>query len=542
MVKDFGPNIGLTSIANSDHGRLLVMSMKNGFIFTSNDYGNNWKVKTTKLNNTTTLTSSISDTTTTSINVTSSTGMATTTGGGSNFLLIDNEVFYITAINGNALTVTRAYAGTAASTHANGATVILSNDWRRTAISNDGKTLLACDNNYGDPATNTKGGYIYISMTDEKVDGNFYADNLVYTAGDQTIYGIKTFNNTPKVLIAGNSKSLALASDIPTSYVDLSTAQTISGIKTFSDDLNISGDLTLNGGLYINDIEELNLIGANIYADNLVYNTGVQAIAGIKNFSSRPQYNGVDLATTGEAAGAAITDYVKLTTDQTIAGTKTFSSTIAGSINGNAGTVTNGVYTAGDQTIAGIKTFNNTPKVLVQSVSKSLALKDDVVDLTTPQTVAGTKTFSNGIISSVGVTGTNLVYNAGDQTIAGIKTFSSAPTFSAGASFNGAKIANAIPETISLTATTLTLDATTHNGKIILANSSAAITITVPSSLTAGFNVSVIQQGAGQVTISPGASATLSSFNNQYKTAGQYAALSILGLGTSAFIMYGNTA
>lgn len=38
---------------------------------------------------------------------------------------------------------------------------------------------------------------------------------------------------------------------------------------------------------------------------------------------------------------------VKLTGDQTIAGTKTFSSTITGSISGNAGTATNGVVTTG---------------------------------------------------------------------------------------------------------------------------------------------------------------------------------------------------
>ena len=169
--------------------------------------------------------------------------------------------------------------------------------------------------------------------------------------------------------------------------------------------------------------------------------------------------------------------------------------------------MTNGVYTAGDQTIAGTKTFSTT--------------------------IAGS---INGNAATV----TNGVYTAGDQTIAGTKTFSSAPTFSAGASFNGAKIANAIPETVSLAAATLTLDAT-YNGKIILANFATAITITVPANLTAGFNVSVIQQGVGQVTISPATTVTLNSFNNQYKTGGQYAALSILGLGSSSFIMYGNT-
>jgi hypothetical protein len=49
-------------------------------------------------------------------------------------------------------------------------------------------------------------------------------------------------------------------------------------------------------------------------------------------------------ASAGYAADNAV---VKLTGDQTIGGTKTFSSTITGSISGNAGTVTNGVYTSG---------------------------------------------------------------------------------------------------------------------------------------------------------------------------------------------------
>lgn len=49
-------------------------------------------------------------------------------------------------------------------------------------------------------------------------------------------------------------------------------------------------------------------------------------------------------ASAGYAADNAV---VKLTGDQTVAGTKTFSSTITGSISGNAGTVTNGVVTTG---------------------------------------------------------------------------------------------------------------------------------------------------------------------------------------------------
>ena len=71
------------------------------------------------------------------------------------------------------------------------------------------------------------------------------------------------------------------------------------------------------------------------------------------------------------AAGTATTDAVNKgqldgvygncvhkTGNETISGTKTFSSTIHGSINGNAATVTNGVYTTGNQTIGGTKTFS----------------------------------------------------------------------------------------------------------------------------------------------------------------------------------------
>ena len=61
--------------------------------------------------------------------------------------------------------------------------------------------------------------------------------------------------------------------------------------------------------------------------------------------------------TTGNAA--TVTNGVYTTGAQTIAGVKTFSSTISGSIDGNAATVTNGVYTTGVQTVGGAKTFSS---------------------------------------------------------------------------------------------------------------------------------------------------------------------------------------
>ena len=62
--------------------------------------------------------------------------------------------------------------------------------------------------------------------------------------------------------------------------------------------------------------------------------------------------NGGTGATSLAAAGITT-----LSGTQTITGAKTFSTTITGSITGNAGTVTNGVYITGTQTITGDKTF-----------------------------------------------------------------------------------------------------------------------------------------------------------------------------------------
>jgi hypothetical protein len=56
---------------------------------------------------------------------------------------------------------------------------------------------------------------------------------------------------------------------------------------------------------------------------------------------------------------ATVTNGVYTVGNQTIGGVKTFSSTITGSISGNAGTVTDGMYLSGTQTVTGIKYFQS---------------------------------------------------------------------------------------------------------------------------------------------------------------------------------------
>jgi hypothetical protein len=73
------------------------------------------------------------------------------------------------------------------------------------------------------------------------------------------------------------------------------------------------------------------------------------------------------------------------------------------------------------------------------------------------------------------------------------------------------------------------------NGKVIQSTSASAITLTVPTGLPTGFNCTVIQMGAGQITFS----GTYLNRTGFTKTASQYAVVSILHLGSNSIILTG---
>lgn len=137
-------------------------------------------------------------------------------------------------------------------------------------------------------------------------------------------------------------------------------------------------------------------------SDPTLDNDGNALITGALYFNSVASEMRVYTGSAWLVAYLPATGYVALNGDQTVAGTKTFTSTIVGSINGNAGTVTNGVYTTGDQTINGNKTFTNT--------------------------ITGSITGNAGTV-------TNGVYTTGTQTIGGDKTFTGAAAFTGANSF-----------------------------------------------------------------------------------------------------------
>lgn len=73
------------------------------------------------------------------------------------------------------------------------------------------------------------------------------------------------------------------------------------------------------------------------------------------------------------------------------------------------------------------------------------------------------------------------------------------------------------------------------NGKIIQSTSASAITVTIPTGLPTGFNCTVVQMGAGQITFS----GTYLNRTGFTKTASQYAVVSILHLGSNSIIVTG---
>lgn len=78
------------------------------------------------------------------------------------------------------------------------------------------------------------------------------------------------------------------------------------------------------------------------------------------------------------------------------------------------------------------------------------------------------------------------------------------------------------------------------NNTVILVNSTAAVTITLPSTLTVGTAVEIIQTGVGQVTFAAGASATVAAYGSATKTAGQNAVARVRVTAASTWNLAGN--
>lgn len=120
--------------------------------------------------------------------------------------------------------------------------------------------------------------------------------------------------------------------------------------------------------------------------------------------------------------------------------------------------------------------------------------------------------------------GNNISYTAGNISTSGAITGGNSDTSSiSGFSANITSVSTNYPLTAA------------DNGKIIQSTSASAINITIPSGLPAGFNCTVVQMGAGQITFA----GTYFNRGNFTKTASQYAIVSILHMGSNNIIVSG---
>lgn len=237
--------------------------------------------------------------------------------------------------------------------------------------------------------------------------------------------GADTAEGARQNLSVPSIADLQAVSNVADNSVHLTGNQTVAGVKTFSETItgNLTGDVTgnLTGNITGNAGTATKLETARSLTTKLDSSTAV-TFDGSAAQDAIPVTGVLGVANGG--TGSATQNFVDLTNDQTIAGTKTFSnspvvptatagdnSTKAAStayVDAAAGVVSasvtaldnSAVHKTGDETITGTKTFTSSP------VIPSPAASDD-------STKAATTEWINNAC----------VHKTGDETIAGEKTF-----------------------------------------------------------------------------------------------------------------------
>ena len=113
-------------------------------------------------------------------------------------------------------------------------------------------------------------------------------------------------------------------------------------------------------------------------------------------------------------------------------------------------------------------------------------------------------------------------------------------TFTSGLNLNNSNLINATPQIINLSAN-FNISGN-YNSRMIMVNSATEVTGSIISGNSLGFNAGITQIGTGKIFITgSGIGITIGSYNNQYRTAGQFATASVLHTGNNGYVMYGNT-
>lgn len=130
--------------------------------------------------------------------------------------------------------------------------------------------------------------------------------------------------------------------------------------------------------------------------------------------------------------------------------------------------------------------------------------------------------------------------NTTGDTINGNITTSGSGIFASGLDLNNSNLINATPQIINLSAN-FNISGN-YNSRMIMVNSATEVTGVIVSGNALGFNTTIMQVGSGQVLITgSGIGVRINEYANQFRTAGSFAAVTILHTGSNGYVMYGNT-
>lgn len=177
------------------------------------------------------------------------------------------------------------------------------------------------------------------TILDPQVAVNALENTVVFTTGDQTIGGIKTFSSAISASISGNAGSVTNGVVTTGSYSNPTWITALAGTKLTGTVVATNGVVTT--GTYSDPTWITALAGSKITGDILGNAAGV---------TGQIAENKVLGLVTDLAAKAQDNLVVHRAGNETISGVKTFQQDIIANLSGNAESVTNGVSTTGSYT------------------------------------------------------------------------------------------------------------------------------------------------------------------------------------------------
>jgi hypothetical protein len=357
-----------------------------------------------------------------------------------------------------------------------------------------------------------------------------------------------TFNN--KSSFSGSYTDLSDKPTIPTALSELSEDSTHRIVtdaekSTWNSKQAGNDNLTSVAALSYASTSFVKMTGANTFA--LDTNTYLTSLSGaVLTDQSTPQTIG---ATGARLAKLWATDI-------------TCTNAIAADITGNAATVTNATLTTALTVNTGTLTLTanvaNTSVLTIGAgaVSVSGANTGDETQSTIKTKLGAAATDADGYLTSTNWNTFNnkqtaLTFGIDNDNAVEIDSASVASGEYAKFTANGleSKSIAEVQSDLDVLTKTVEINAQTgtsyslqssDNGKLVTLNNAAAITLTVPASLGAGFNCQILQLGAGQVTVSP-SSTTVNNADSHTKLRAQYSSASLVAYAADTFLLQGDT-